>query len=386
MAKKPYTGQDIVRAWLRSAISNENNEFRRIMNRHLDRTAMLVHDGADSVYLQTRGVPEEKVYGISQSALNSCFFNSQMNDASARFIAQAHTILARGIKLEKQLQDSKNNAGPSVVMDPVFYGVISDYSKQRKETIDAYMLAQAEAGSQLPESEIYAKAKKSVSPMSGDCYEEYLIAQGFKGRKLEQAKYFIDIMGKQYNEARITDYLDTYTMFHYYLFRHSINERFNKYVRDNYPDMRDKYIMFERIAQEEIKKFSHIAPCEANGFFDRTKASFSPRKMNTRRASEIVTATIDGAYDDIYDSLRAQLQEDINASCPEGYTIKVDKLIMDERSKHSGGQEIVTTINVSVSDTRTSLQEKPETPYKVVPTVDDKGKMSKEVPGQMTLF
>lgn len=386
MAKKPYTDQDIIRAWLRSAISNENNEFRRIMNKHLERTAMLVDDGADSVYLETRNVPEDKVYGISQSALNNKFFNSPQNDAAARFIAQAHTILARGIKLEKQLQDSRHNAGPSVVMDPVFYGVIADYSKKRKIKIDEYMLAQVEAGSQLPEAELYAKAKKTVPLMSGDDYEAYLVEQGFSGRKLEQAKYFIDIMGKQYNEARVIDYLDTYTMFHYYLFRHSINERFNTYVREHHPDMRDKYIMFERIAQEELKKHSHMAPCEANGFFSGSARSFSTRKMNTRRATEIVTATIEGAYDDIYDSLKGKLQEAINKTCPKGYTIQLGSIIMDERQKKSGGQELVTTLSYIIKDTRTSLQEKPETSYKVVPTVDSDGKVSKEVPGQMTLF
>ena len=357
MPKTEYTQDDYVRALLRSAISTANNRLESILNKHLQGSVVVKDDRNGGVYIDYRDTNYGQAFDKTYSCLNNKFFYSTQNDPGAVFIAQAFTILSRGKKLGEQLNDYSRNCGPSINLDFDLLSIVMHYNEKYNEGVRNY-IKEHRGESGLSYQDLCVKAEKAQPKLKGDDYEKYLVKQGFSDRKLTQAKLFLDVIGKQYSQSRIIDFLDTYTLYHYYLFRDSINKRFMDYL-DSTSDahLRDKQMMFEKIVQQEVKKHCAYTANPDNGFFNRKYMSFAPRRIDSKRAKNLALEVMESTGG-AQNLLKALLQSSVNVSVPQGSEIKIeefgfrpktkrplDYLSEKERKKELEGARLLTTVN-----------------------------------------
>ena len=321
MPKTEYTQDDYIRAILRSAISTTNRRLEKILNQYLEGSVVLRGNNG-SVYLESRGRHMEQVFDKSYACLNENFFYSSQNDVGARFIAQLFTILSRGRKVQEQLIDYRQNMGPNVNIDLELLSIVMAHGEKNRKEYNDYIIAHRD-DPKLTREELHSKAERAQTKLNGEDYEEWLVKAGYSGRKLEQAKLFLDVLGKQYSQSRIIDFLDTYTLYHYYLFRDTINKRFTDYCdRNPHASLREKQIMFEKIVQQEMTKHAKYSSCKENAFFDRSHMSLASRRIDSKRAKSLSIDVMDGT-DGSKRLLMAKLQSKLNETVPNETPIEI---------------------------------------------------------------
>ena len=331
MPKTEYTQDDYIRALLRSAISTANNRLESILNKHLDGTIFVKEDGNGGVFVDYRNIYSGQAFDKTYACLNNKFFYSAQNDTASDYIAQAFTILSKGKKFGDQITDYLRYTGPTINLDPDLLAIATHYNEKYRKGMSDY-IAQHQDDSSLSFQDLCVKAEKAQPKLKGEDYEESLIRRGFEGRNLQQAKLMLDVLGKQYSQSRIIDFLDTYTLYHYYLFRDAINKRFMDYIESVDCDMRSKQLMFEKIVQQEVKKHCASAPCSANAFFNRKYMSFAPRRIDSKRAKSLSLDIMDGTGG-TNKLLRAQLQQAVNVSVPQGSEITIEDFAFRSKAK-----------------------------------------------------
>jgi len=361
MPKTEYTQDDYIRALLRSAISTTNSRLEKILNHYLEGSVILKNDGSGSVYLDTRNTYMDQVFDKTYSCINDRFFYSAQNDEVAQYIANMFSILAKGKKVADQIADYRRNEGPSVKMDLDLYGIVVSHAEKNNKELREYIESHKNSG--LSFDELKAKGERSLTRLNGNDYEERLVNAGFSGRKLEQAKLFLDVLGKQYSQSRIIDFLDAYTLYHYYIFRDTINKRFTDFC-DNNPriDLRSKQIMFEKIVKEEIAKHCSKSASVGNAYFDRSKMSLASRRIDSKRAKSLSLEVMDGTPG-TQRLLMAKLQSEVNKTLPESSSIEIGSLEFrprpkreirglseEERRKVLEGSKLLTSINCDIID------------------------------------
>ena len=355
MPKTEYTLDDHIRALLRSAIATTNNRLEKILNQYLSGSVVLRGSGG-SLCLDTQISHLPQVFDKTYACLNENFFFSKQNDESATFIAHLYAILSKGHKAYEQLLDHTRNAGPSVAIDPVLRKIILTHGEKNAKEYREYIATHMGQG--VSREDLMSKAERAQTKLTGADYEDELLKAGYSGRKLEQAKLFLDVIGKQYSQSRVIDFLDTYTLYHYYVFRDTINKRFTDYCDQNpNADLRNRQIMFEKIVQEEVVKHCASPAGVCNAYFDRSKMSLSSRRIDNKRAKSLSLDIMDGS-EGSKRLLIAKLQSIINESTP--YDVPIDIINIEfrprpktpikglrpeERRKVLEGSKLLTTIN-----------------------------------------
>ena len=181
------------------------------------------------------------------------------------------------------------------------------------------------------------KIKERTPQLGGEFYEEMLKNNGFEGRCLQQAKYFLDIMNYQNTNARVVDFLDTYSLYHYYIFRKAINNRFFKYIKEN-PGLSKakKCYAFEQIVREEINKHCEKYCYEGNAFFRRSKLSLIPTKMDSNKAKRLVLE-LNKAPEEIKKMLIDKIESVVNQTVGNGRKLQIKEIFINPQVGGANG-------------------------------------------------
>jgi len=287
MAKQNYSQEDFARAILRMGISNCNEKLDEIIASYLG-GATIVDDDHGSFVVDEHRNNWQGINRFHQAHkyLNNRFFFSPQNSSSAGIIGQAYWALGSGKDVYSLMSESERCTDVRVHLDPVFKAVLKRH-KQKIADVRTYYYNQVYR-EKITEEYAEKKIKEHTSVLSGEKYEEFLKENGFSGKELEQAKLFIDIMNYQNTNARVVDFLDIYTLYHYYIFKKGICNRFFKLIKDNPGLSRTKMCYeYEKIVAEEIHKHCEKYSCDKNAYFQRSKMSLHPTKMDTAKARKL---------------------------------------------------------------------------------------------------
>jgi hypothetical protein len=261
---KQYSQEDFARAILRVGISNCNEKLDSIIANYLG-GATIIDDnhGSFVVDYNRNNWQNTNHYHQAHKYLNNRFFFSPQNDAADAIIGQVYWALGSGKDVYGLHTEAARSTDVKVHLDPVFQAILNKHH-EKVSGIRTYYYNQVY---REKISEEYAEKKiQEHSPvLSGDKYEDFLKEHGFEGRSLEQAKLFVDIMNYQNSNARVVDFLDVYSLYHYYIFKKAICNRFFQLVKDR-PDLsRTKMCYeYERILAEEIQKHCEKYSCDKN--------------------------------------------------------------------------------------------------------------------------
>ena len=334
MAKK-YTPEDYARAVLRAGISTCNQQLNDIFNNHL-KGASIIDDGHGSFVVSSDfiGTANYNPFHQAHKYLNNEFFFSEKNDFADSIIGQAYYALASKRPILTLLKEEERSTDTRVHMDPLFKGILLRHDYECQKLSKEYMQKVYNGKMTLQQAKEELKAKTPV--LSGDTYEGMLVRGGFKDRPLQQAKYFIDIMKYQDTDARISDFLDIYSLYHYYIFRKSINHKFFKYLKENPShNLYKRQYEFEKILKEEIHKHCHLYPCKENAFLRRDMLSLNPRRMSVDKAKRL-TLQMHEAPSHIRSMLAQNISYEINKSTNGTTKLVIKDIIIEPQTKING--------------------------------------------------
>jgi len=334
MAKK-YTIEDYSRAVLRAGISTCNQQLNDIFNNHL-KGASIIDDGHGSFVVSSDFAHTANYNPFHQAHkyLNNEFFFSEKNDFADSIIGQAYYALASKRPIISMLKEEERSTDTRVHMDPLFKAILlrheSYCQRLSKEYMDKVYLGK------MSLTQAKEELKKKTPALSGDNYENMLIRGGFKDRNLQQAKYFIDIMRYQDTDARIADFLDTYSLYHYYIFRKAINHKFFRYLKENpsHSQYKRQY-EFEKILREEIQKHCHMYPCKENAFFRRDMLSLNPKRMSVEKSKRL-TIEMHEASSQIRNMLAQNIQHEVNKSTSGSTKLVIKDIVIEPQTKING--------------------------------------------------
>lgn len=333
MAKK-YTLEDYERAVLRAGISTCNQQLNDIFNNYL-KGASIIDDGHGS-FVITSDIPRTTNFNPFHQAhkyLNQEFFFSEKNDFADSIIGQTYYALTSKTPIISLLKEEERTVDTRVHMDPFFKGILLRHDYECQKLSKEYM--QRVYNGQMTLQQAKEELKKKMPVLSGDTYEHMLVKGGFRDRPLQQAKYFIDIMNYQDTDARICDFLDTYSLYHYYIFRKSINHRFFKHLKDNpNQSMPQRQYALENILREEIRNHCHMYPCKANAFFKREMMSLHPVRMSVEKSKRL-TIQMYEASEQIRKMLGQSIEYAINKSTTDT-KLFIKDIIIDPQTKING--------------------------------------------------
>lgn len=333
---KQYSQEDFARAILRVGISNCNEKLDSIIANYLG-GATIIDDnhGSFVVDYNRNNWQNTNHHHQAHKYLNNRFFFSPQNDAADAIIGQVYWALGSGKDVYGLLTEAARSTDVKVYLDPVFQAILNKHH-EKVSGIRTYYYNQVYR-EKISEEYAEKKIQEHSPELSGDKYEDFLKEHGFEGRSLEQAKLFVDIMNYQNSNARVVDFLDVYSLYHYYIFKKAICNRFFQLVKDR-PDLsRTKMCYeYERILAEEIQKHCEKYSCDKNAYFDRSKLSLHSTKMDSTKARKLVME-----YHQMPEAIKRlvedKLETIINQTVENGKKLKVVEIYTNPQTNVNGG-------------------------------------------------
>lgn len=384
MTKHKYTAEDFARGVLRAGICTCNQQLNDIVMSYL-KGAATIDDGHGSFVVSGDFMGDKNYNAFHQTHkyINNEFFYSEQNDEAVSVMGQAYYALGSKRSIISLLQESQRATDVRVYLDPAFKAILLKHEEDCEKLSKKYMQYVYEGKMTLKEAK--EELKKNTPKLSGETYEPILIKAGYKGRHLEEAKKFVDIMRYQDTDARVIDFLDTYSLYHYYIFRKAVNHRFFKYLKEKPNDnlYRRRY-MFETILKEEMAKHCHRVADEQNAHFRRDMLSLNTTRMGVEKAKKLALE-INKAPEEIKKQLCRHIEHVINKSNPTPRKLVIKDIVIDPQTKVLGTSLLKNPSTVVKKREQSSgrLYTNVKTIFSdMLPTSDEKKKETPFVPPQ----
>ncbi len=357
-----YTLDGYSRAILRSAISTENRKFKSILFDYFDDSTLIRNNIGNIVITRAKYGATANAYQSAVKQLNDAFFYSTENTENARLIAQTYGMFGVQGKLETLLKMESYSSDKYLNIDPLLKLIMSDFYESRRG--DLLKIYEDFDNKKITEEEkqelLNANKKKKIV---GAEYHNKFIRNEYSESMAREMESFLDIANYKSN-GKIMEFLNTYAMYHYYLFRKNINNRFKDFVKQHEGLSDGQYkVAFEEIINRQIALHCKSAACKNNAFFKRKHMHLNPYRMTLEKSHKIITELsnehpyhLQTIMDYISDTIRATDGND---------RIKIDDIIIYPPANNSQSSDIYVNVRsgvqslVSNNDTSNQSQ-KPE--------------------------
>lgn len=309
-----YSQEDYARALLRSAISTQNRKLDSILTNILDGYYLKKEDGRYG--LKTADLDRNvNPYNRTLKTLNDAFFYTWLNKNSASIVSQFYnfTAVPGGGHISRLLKEEKISNEKILNVDPLIKNILIDFydsielqAKKTQELVEKNKITKVDGEALL--KDIYS------TKIDGSDYKSFFERFTSDPKELETIETFLNIMNSKDSRYKAINYLDTYGMYHYYIFRKSINNRFIDYLEKNPGASKiDRVYAFNEIVNEQIINHCQNEPTSQNAFFNRSLMGLNSFKMTTETAKKL-TLELSKANPYILELLSDYIKQSIKAS------------------------------------------------------------------------
>ena len=322
------------RGLLRSAVCTVNNQLRVLISKHFPNYE-IVKDSEGHVYLTNENCNNYNFepYGTSLSTLNDLFFYSPQNMQRNYDVVQAYSAFGNNRDIRKTLIEADISADVPVQLDPHLKYILLDNENNTKKLRERVDVEYNEGKLTLAEA---MKRKKKKFPLKGEDYRQYLINNGFEGKDLEKMINLINVFNYSVKYSRLVDFLDIYGLYHYYLFRHGINVKFNTYInaceKAGYRlSEAEKKFKFEQILQKEVYNHCLAKPNPANHYFYHGKIKLNSEKIDVAKAKSL-TLEVKNMTSAAQGNIKEKIEHEINDCNTYDHKISVRDFFIQPKS------------------------------------------------------
>lgn len=282
-----YTLDDYARAILRSAISTENRKFKSILLNYFDDSTLVRNNIGNISITRAKYGTTTNAYQSAVKQLNDAFFYSTENTENARLIAQTYGMFGVPGKLETLLKMESYSSDKYLNIDPLLKLIMSDFYEDSRSNL-LKIIDDFDNGKITEEEQqelLNANKKKKIV---GAEYHNKFIRNGYSESMAREMESFLDIANYKSN-GKIMEFLNTYTMYHYYLFRKNINNRFKDFAKqhEGLSDGQHK-VAFEEIINRQIALHCKSGACKNSAFFKRKHMHLNPHRMTLEKSHKII--------------------------------------------------------------------------------------------------
>ena len=311
-----YTQEDYARALLRSAISTQNRKLENILTNLLDGATLKKDSNGlfKVVDCQTYNGNKINPYNRTMKALNDAFFHNSLMEHSADIVRQFYnfTTVPGGGHISKLLKEEGSDE-QFLFIDPLIKNLLTDFYYEQEEDAKK-ILEHYEAGKISEEEKNRLFGEVYSRKIKGSDYRDVFARYVYDEKELDTIETFIDIMNQKDSTFKTVNYLDVYSMYHYYIFRKSINNRFLDYLIEHpHLDGTTRREVFKRVVNEQVQNHCRNLPTLQNGFFNKTFMGLSPTKMTTEFAKKL-TLELSKATPFSLEMLADYIEQSIKAS------------------------------------------------------------------------
>lgn len=322
-----YSQADYARAVLRTAISSVNRKLRNIIYHELD-GAELVLDPLDSVKVseKRKKLSNYNPYNSTIKTLNQAFFFNRRICGTGSVVAQAyHMFGITGDSMYTLCYMDSNSDEPLLYIDPVLKKIFLKDKDDQKARIKAIKNDMRSGKISQKEGQLEIN-KICKEELSGEKYRQFISEWHSKPVTDELVK-FLEI-SKQKSTGKIVEFMDIYSMYHYYIYRKGVNNRFLAYLAENpRAGKYQKLDAFEGIAKSQIRIHCESGPSPDNVFFDGSRMRLDTNKMHNHKAKKLTMELFEKA--DLNIALICDRIEDEIKVDNKGYKISIKDIIID---------------------------------------------------------
>lgn len=357
-----YTLDGYSRAILRSAISTENRKFKSILLDYFDDSTLIRNNIGNISIARAKYGASTNAYQSAVKQLNDAFFYSTENTENARLIAQTYGMFGVPGKLETLLKMESYSSDKYLNIDPLLKLIMSDFYEDSRSNL-LKIIDDFDSGKITEEEKqelLNAIKKKKIV---GAEYHNKFIRNGYSESMAREMEAFLDIANYKSN-GKIMEFLNTYAMYHYYLFRKNINNRFKDFAKQHEGLSDGQYkVAFEEIINRQIALHCKSGACKNSAFFKRKHMHLNPYRMTLEKSHKIINELSDdhpyhlqAVMDYISDTIRATDGND---------RVVIDDIIICPPASNSPSSDIYVNVRSGVqslvsNNDQSAQKQKPE--------------------------
>jgi len=329
MEKLTHSNNDMARAILRSAIATTNNQLINILTQMLPNAALICNNSGEICmcdYFNNNETFNE--FSATLKTINDAFFYSPMNKDNNKLMSQGYYIASFPGNLVNYIEEAQISPDVNIPIDPIFKLILHAKHEADIARNEHYQKMFDEGKISLTQA--HKQLQKAYNEFDITPFEGVLMEYGYAGKDLLLAKTFLTIAATGKKNTRIVDYLDVYSLYHYYIFRKRINRRFLKEIELKRYNRSQVNALFEKIVKEEVALHCNQEACEANTYFDRKYMTMCSDAMNASRAKNI-SLDIFNAGKGACEKAAGIIELIINISTPSYDRIKIDNIYMSAK-------------------------------------------------------